>query len=205
MRTKRRSYFALAVVSLLVLTPVSTLACACCADRGYYFSGPRDFEEYSFGEFQRMRFAKTASLYLTEAGLEEDANGIEQPKQNYSLIGSLTNRVLKLSFRAGGNTGVLELPLPAKIWNHAADIHDGKLSAGGGPLLYKEWRLEGDVSGTGIFKAGTSSPAKYTLVLQGRGNSCDNAEDFSNWRVEVRGEKARYAFHGRFTRPVRNR
>lgn len=205
MRNRRLSYFALVIGAALLLTPVSALACACCASPGSYFSGPRNLDEYQFGEFQRMRFAKTASLYLTEAGLEEDANGIDQPKRNYSLTGSLMGKVLKLSFRAGATTGVLELPLPATMWNHSADIHDRKLSPGGGPLLYKEWRMEGDVNGTGIFKAGISSPAKYTLVLQGRGNGCDNAEDFSNWRVEVRGEKARYAFHGKFTRPVQNR
>lgn len=194
---KTKSFFALVIAALLLFTPVSTFACACCSEPGSYFSGTVDFSEHSFGEFQRIRFARPVSLFLNAAGLEENANGIDRPRQHYSMSASLEGKVLKLSFRGGGNTGVLELPLPDKMWNHAVDINDRKLSAGGGPLLYKEWRFEGDVRGTGIFKAGTSSPAKYVLVLQGRGNGCDNAEDFSNWRVEVTGEKAGYAFYGK--------
>jgi hypothetical protein len=75
-----------------------------------------------------------------------------------------------------------------------------------GPSLYKEWRLEGDVKGTGFFKDGTAQPAKYVLVLQGRGNACDNAEDFGYWRLEINGEKARFAFHGKLARstPAKN-
>jgi hypothetical protein len=67
-------------------------------------------------------------------------------------------------------------------------------------LLYKEWRLEGEIKGSGIFKNGMTAPAKYVLVLQGRGNGCDNAEDFGNWRLQVRGEKADYAFYGKLAR-----
>jgi hypothetical protein len=63
----------------------------------------------------------------------------------------------------------------------------------------EEWRLEGEVKGSGIFRSGL--PAKYMLVFQGRGNACDNPEDFRNWRLEVRGEKARYAFYGKLVRP----
>ena len=59
-----------------------------------------------------------------------------------------------MTLRAGTNSRVLELLLPAKMWQHSADIHDGKLSPGG-PLLYKEWRFEGNVTGTGVFKVGT--------------------------------------------------
>jgi len=200
-----RKSFALLIVALLLSTPINALACACCSEPGFYFSGPTDFSEHEFGEFERMRFSRTASLFLTPAGIDEDSHGIDQPKQNYVLTASVKERILKLSFRNGEHSGMLALVLPEKMWNHSADIHDRRIGPGGGPLLYKEWRFEGEVKGTGIFKAGTSSPSKYTLVLQGRGNGCDNAEDFSNWRVEVKGEKARYAFHGKLTRLGSNR
>ena len=191
-------------LALLVLTvcPISALACACCANTGHYGSGPTDLVEYPLSQLKRMRFMKTALLYLSEAGIEEDATGIDQPKESYSIQGSFVGNVWRLTFRSGANTGTLDLPLPSKIWNHSADIHDGKLSGGGGPLLYKEWRLEGDVKGTGIFKNGTSSPAKYLFVLQGRGNACDNSEDFGNWHLEVQGKKARFEFYGRFGKPL---
>ena len=190
------------IAAVLFLSPVTALACACCAEPAHYFSGSTDLDEYPLSQLKRMRFARNASLYLTEAGLEEDSKGIEQPSRNYSVSGSFISNLLKLTLRAGENAGVLELLLPAKMWQHSADIHDGKLTAGGGPLLYKEWRLEGNVSGTGVFKAGTSAAAKYRLVLQGRGNGCDNAEDFTNWRLDVKGEKADYALHGKLAQPV---
>lgn len=203
--TETKTLFIVAIVGLLLLSPITALACACCSEPGDYFSGPTDLDEHPLNQLKRMRFGRTASLYMTAAGLEEDAQGIEQPHENYSITGVFLNKMLKLSFRARGNSGVLELPFPAKIWNHSADIHDNKLSAGGGPLLYKEWRLEGDVTGSGVFKGGIVTPTKYTLVLQGRGNGCDNAEDFTHWRLEVRGEKAGYAFYGRMLKPVPNR
>ena len=202
MKTK---LFLLTIVALLFLSPVNALACACCAEKAHYFSGSTKLDDDSLNQLKRMRFGKTAALYLSAAGIDEDSQGIEQPSGNYSLTSSLAGNGLKLSFRAGTLSGVLDLPLPAKKRIHSADIHDGRLSPGGGPLLYKEWQLEADVTGTGVFKAGTSSPAKYTLVLQGRGNGCDNAEDFSHWRLKVKGEKADFAFYGRLLRPVRNR
>jgi hypothetical protein len=74
-------------------------------------------------------------------------------------------------------------------------------SAGGGPLLYKEWRFEGRVSGTGFFGAGIVAPTRYLLVLQGRGNGCQDAADFTHWRLQVSGRRAHYAFYGELARP----
>jgi hypothetical protein len=197
MRLKRSLAAALAA---LLLSPLTAFACACCSNTGHYFSGTVDLDEHPLSELKRIRFARTAFLFATEAGIEEDAVGIEQPKTSYSLQAAFIGNVWRLTFRSAANSGILELPLPNKMWNHSADIHDGKVSAGGGPLLYKEWRLEGDVKGSGFFKTGTSAPAKYVLVLQGRGNGCDNAEDFGNWRLQVHGEKADYAFYGKLAR-----
>jgi len=201
MRLPRTSIL-LAAIAALLLSPNAALACACCSNTGHYFSGAVDLDDYRLSELNRIRFARTAFLFLTEAGLEEDALGIAQPKQSYSLQGAFVGNVWRLTFRSGANTGILELPLPNKMWNHSADIHDGKLSPGGGPLLYKEWRLEGDLKGNGFFKSGMTAPAKYVLVLQGRGNGCDNAGDFGNWRLQVHGEKADYAFYGKLTRSL---
>ena len=197
--------FSFTIAGILLLSPVTALACACCAEPAHYFSGTTELDEYPLSQLKRMRFARNASLYLTAADFDELSQGIEHASENYVVNGAFVSNVLKLTFRTGTRSGVLELPLPDKMWSHSADIHDGKPSPGGGPLLYKEWRLEGNVTGTGVFKAGTSAPAKYTLVLQGRGNACDNAEDFKTWRLDVKGEKASYAFYGKFGKPVPNR
>ncbi|HEX5888793.1 MAG TPA: hypothetical protein VFY61_08820 [Pyrinomonadaceae bacterium] len=197
MRRPKTTLLLAAIVAVL-LSPINALACACCSNPGHYFSGEVYLDEHPRSELQRIRVARTAYLYSTEAGIEEDSLGIERPNTSYSLTGAFVGNVWRLTFRSGTNTGTLELPLPNKIWNHSVDIHDGKVSPGGGPLLYKEWRLEGDIKGSGFFR--NSTPAKYVLVLQGRGNSCDSAEDFGNWRLQVRGEKADYAFYGKLAR-----
>jgi len=38
------------------------------------------------------------------------------------------------------------------------------------------------------------------LIFQGRGNRCDNAEDFTHWRLEISGKKTSYAFFGELAR-----
>lgn len=203
---KTKTLFLFAIAALLFMFPVNALACACCSESDYYFSGPTDLDEYPLSQLKRMRFDRTANLFFSEAGIEEHSKGIAYVRENYSFSpGSPLNNMWKFSFRSGTNSGMLGLLLPAKLWDHDVDIHDNKVSAGGGPLLYKEWRLEGEVAGTGIFKVGFSAPAKYRLVLQGRGNACDNAEDFTNWRLEVRGEGADYAFYGKLLKPTPQR
>ena len=150
---------------------------------------------------KEMRFGGTAQLYLTEADMEEAIKGLAHRAERYAVSGSLVGGAWKLTFRDGDKSGTLSLPLPAKMSSYAADIHDGRTSGGGGPLLYKEWRFEGPVSGTGLFRDGLVAPARYVLVLQGRGNGCDNSEDFTHWRLKVTGRKADYAFYGEMATP----
>jgi hypothetical protein len=69
-------------------------------------------------------------------------------------------------------------------------------------VLYKEWRFEGEVNATGVFKGGITAQTKYLLVFQGRGNSCDGAEDFTHWQLKITGKKADYAFYGELGAPV---
>jgi hypothetical protein len=190
------------VLASLLFMPSSVWACACCSNTGAYHIGFRKPAAHELSLLKRMRFGGTAYLFLTEAGLEEDAQGLASPAENYSLSGSFVGNVWRLTFREGGKSGALNLPLPAKMLSYAADIHDGQTSGGGGPSLYKEWRFEGQVSGTGFFRAGIVAPTRYFLVLQGRGNGCDNAEDFTHWRLAITGRKADYAFYGELGEPT---
>ena len=202
MKARRWSLLAsMGLVSLLLL-PSHVWACACCANNGHYhisFIKPSTHER---SLMKRMRFGQTARLFLTEADVDLDAKGLAQSAEIYALTGSLVGNVWKLTFRNGNKSGTLTLPLPARMLSYQADIHDGQASGGGGPLLYKEWRFEDQVNGTGVFQAGLTTPAKYFLVLQGRGNACDTAEDFTHWRVAITGKKAKYAFYGELAKPI---
>jgi hypothetical protein len=201
MRARRRILFPLVLLACLLLLPSRVRACACCSNTGDYQIGLGKPSAYELSLLQQVRFGGLAHLFLTEADMEETARGLAHPAESYALIGSLVGNAWKLSFRDGDKYGTLSLPLPAKMSSYTADIRDGRTSAGGGPLLYKEWRFEGRVSGTGFFRAGILAPTSYFLVLQGRGNGCQSAEDFTHWHLKINGRKADYAFYGELARP----
>jgi len=201
MRGRRRALFSLAVLAGLLSLPARAWACACCSNEGDYYVSSGKPSEYELSIVRQIRFGQTARLYLTEADAEETAKGLAHRVESYALGGSLVGGVWRLAFRDGNKTGTLSLPLPARMTGYTADIHDGQTSPGGGPLLYKEWRFEGQVNGTGFFRAGIVGPTKYLLVLQGRGNGCQDAGDFKHWRLQISGRKAEYAFYGELADP----
>ena len=182
-------------VAVFLLPIINAHGCACCTDPGEYsLRTNTPVADNERAQLAGMKFAPTAQLYLTDAG-EDGVKGLGSISQENTVSMVLEPKQWRLTFRAAdGQSGVLTLPVPAKMTAFAADIHDGE--EGTAPRLYKEWRFEGIATGNGIFQAGFSAPARYTLVFQGRGNRCDNGEDFTHWRLEMAGKKAGYAFFG---------
>jgi hypothetical protein len=184
------------VLTNLCLMTLPVSACACCSDEGEYRLGFSRPTEYQLSQLQEIRFGKTAHLIETQANVDDEIKAPSHPAESYAVSGSFNGNIWKLVLRDSGASGALTLPLPVKMWSYAVDTHDGQKSPGGGPMLYKEWRFEGSVTGTGFFKKGIIAPTKYFLVLQGRGNRCEEAGSFTHWRLEIIGRKARYAFYG---------
>ncbi len=179
--------------ALLLLSSSSAPACACCSDEGEYRLVTDAPSEYQLGQIQSLQFAATAQRFTTDADEPENI-GLAAVSNEYGLLVTVEPKRWRFTFRTeDGKTGVLTLPSPAKVTTLAADIHDGQKSGGGGPLLYKEWRFEGRATGEGIFQ---ESSVHYILIFQGRGNRCDNAEDFKHWRLELSGKKTACAFYG---------
>ena len=48
-----------------------------------------------------------------------------------------------------------------------------------------------------VVQAQVMSLSSRAWLKQGHGNNCTNAEDFTNWRLDVTGAKADYAFFGK--------
>lgn len=189
------------VLSLLCLLsfPADILACACCAEPGTYRIETGKPDQYKLGLLDEMKFDKTATLYTDARGFE-DLKGLAVPSEladadEFDLVASFIAKTWKFTLKSkDGKSGTLTLPIPTQMVSFAVDIHDG---AEGDPSLYKEFRFKGNVStGTGLLKAGIVKPTTYFLVFQGRGNNCDNASDFTHWRLEISGRKADYAFYG---------
>lgn len=192
----KKSLLALFSVVIVLAASTASLACACCAERGTYQVSSMIADTYHLDLLKDMHFGSSTQLYMTASG-EDDIKGIAGGGDgDMSIVDAYTNNTWKLNFQtAGGNAGTLLLPRPSKLTTRKIDLHDTKE---GDPILYKEFVLEGTVvSGSGIFKGGIVRPTKYTLVFQGRGNMCDNAKDFTDWRLRVTGPKADFAFFGK--------
>jgi hypothetical protein len=191
---------------------IDAFACACCSEPGEYHISTDKPDKYNVDLLSEMKFDEASYLFMNEAGFDV-IKGLDSIAKSYesdswvaapdyfSLTNSFAAKTWKFNFKTkDGKNGSLTLPMPLQMLRFKADIHDGKSSGGGGPLLYKEWRFKGSVqSGSGFFQAGIVKPTTYFLVLQGRGNSCDNAEDFTAWRLEIDGRKAQYAFFGKLS------
>ncbi len=206
---KKVSFFLAALFVSVLLLPVNALACACCAEGGEYSIRTSKPSDYELGLLNEMKFDNAAFLYMTEAGFDM-IKGLDSIQKDYEsdswtadsrgfdLTNTFAAKTWKFNFKTPtGKSGTLTFPLPAQMVTFKVDIHDGKTVGAGGPLLYKEWRFKGNLqSGNGFFQAGIVRPTTYFLVLQGRGNGCDNAEDFTSWLLEINGRKANYRFFG---------
>ena len=205
----RRTVISLfSLVAFLLSLPNFVLACACCAEPGLYSIRTAKPSTYELGIIKEIEFDRVSKLYLTEAAFEM-IKGLEDIKLEsetsefiksggaFNLVNSFTGKQWKFDIRsAGGKRGVLSLPMPSQMVIFKVDIHEED-ERPNGPNLYKEFRFKGNVSGgTGIFRSTMARPTTYLLVFQGRGNGCDNASDFTHWRLEINGPRAQYAFFG---------
>lgn len=188
------------VVLTVLAAPPAALACACCAERGAWFQAVERLGTHERAELNRVRLGREAQLYLTAAG-SDGVKGITRPVARYTVARSARAGRWTLAFRdARGRAGTLSFAVPPRGESFGADPRDGRTHPGGGPLLYKEWRLSGMASATGIFSPRRA--LRFRLVLQGRGNVCLAAEQFRHWRLEVTGPGARYAFYGTLRPPA---
>lgn len=193
---------------LFVGATTSVVACACCAESGTYMINTGRPDSYELGILKEIRFGDAAELYMTEAGfdmikglapLEKEYNAPNATQDNWQLAlkSGFAGKGWRFSITSkGGKSGTLILPMPAQMLSFKVDIHDNT-DKGLGPVLYKEFRFKGPIaSGTGIFSADLDRSATYFLVFQGRGNGCDNASDYTHWRLEITGKRSSYAFFG---------
>jgi hypothetical protein len=181
--------------------PAAVFACACCAEPGEWYEGTAKIESYEIEELRQVEFGKTASTYLNAAGFDV-VKGLPAQYESFSLLTSLSPRLsLTLTFKGERKeTGSLVLALPRVATSFGADLHDAP-EGSAGPILYKEWRFEGMVSGTGFFRKGMARGTKFQLILQGRGNNCLSSSDFKNWRLNIEGPRASYSFYGDLVNP----
>ncbi|HKQ52057.1 MAG TPA: hypothetical protein VJT74_06800 [Pyrinomonadaceae bacterium] len=191
-----------AAVLLLMAAPAPraawarTLFCACCAEPGEWYEHTGKLESYEVTELRDVKFDAVAKLYTTAAGFE-GMKGLPAQYESFQLSDTFGRALnLTLTFKGERNeTGSLVLRLPQVATSFGADLHDYP-EGSAGPILYKEWRFSGSARGSGMFRRSVVPGTKFRLVLQGRGNNCLSSTDFKNWRLDITGPRADYAFYG---------
>lgn len=185
---------------------VKGFACACCADAGTYSILTKKPDSYLLGVFKEMKFAKDATLFTSDAGVEPiNVKGLPKDYNDDNYQAGFDNLNLEGGFLAQkwtlkftdykGRNGSLILPLPTQMLKFAVDLEPQKNTPN--TTLYKEFRFQGIAKGTGFLQPSITSNTKYFLVFRGKGNACDNAQDFNYWRLEITGTKANYGFWGK--------
>lgn len=170
-------------------------ACACCSERGQRFVGTAEVADYQWSEVERVRFAPEAQLYVGAADVSV-VTGIANAESSYTLAVKRDGRAVTLEFAgAAGGKGSLSLTLPDKAAFYEIDTRD-EPDNGLGPAIYKEWKFTAEPKGTGDFAAATGTGQNLTLILQGRGNNCVTAEDFTHWTLVMEGTKGGYMLFG---------
>jgi hypothetical protein len=181
-------------VAAFFIFPLQNFAnyCACCAERGEYSIRTKKPSDYEIGELKRLQISET-NLF-TNGGYPDNIKGITPVTDIFTGNFLWQNSGWKFDFKNDKNgTGILNLMKAPTMVDFRTDTYNE-----GEPILYKELRFKSKVSGgTGIFKRGIAPATDYLLVLQGKGNNCLNAEDFTHWRLEITGKKADYAFFGK--------
>jgi hypothetical protein len=202
MNRSRISTFSLIILSLVILPtalgkankalPIaSPVMCACCADDGEWYERAERITADMRKEINRVKFSEATN----------GMSGVEDAPFSdgkFELIRSNDTRWQLKYTGSQGKSGSLSLPIPLRLMNFGADVHDGQQGGGGGPLLYKEWRFDGSATGTGAFKLWRNS--KFRLVLQGRGNHCTQAEDFKHWNLSVNQGSTSLSVYGSVVR-----
>jgi len=175
------------------------LGCACCTNEGQRNVATVALDSGKRQEIESLRFAEMATVFTGEGDVD-GIEGIATPSPTYRLSAKWVDDRLVLSFRDGsGHTGTLSLARPGTMSVFEVDPRDHP-DKGQGPRPYKERELSAAAAGSGVFAPGIGPRETLTLILQGSGNSCTSAIDFSHWTLVIQGLKANYTLFGNLVR-----
>jgi hypothetical protein len=176
-------------------TLVKPTVCACCTEEGERYERTDKVDSAQLVQLDRVRFSPNATTYTTPVDESELS-------ASYSLSQSRKGRRWELRFKDDkGKTGTLAFTIPVTYTAFGVDLREQSENAGLGPLLYKELRLTGAAQVSGVLKQGINGPARFELILQGRGRACTEAEDFKNWRLQITGARGSHIFYGSLGKP----
>jgi len=183
-----------AALATLWLTADAALACACCSNRAARHVGIEALSEHQRGEIEQMIFAEDA---FVADGAADHPIDIQDFGSALQVAVTRTRTEMMFVFSGGsGRTAALTLAIPDTISIFEVDPRGGTEDTGLGPVLYKEWQLTADASGTGLFEPLVGTGQKLTLVLHGRGRGCTDATHFTDWTLLIHGPAGNFTLYG---------
>jgi hypothetical protein len=179
----------------------AALACACCSERAARYVAIEKLAASRLGEIERMDFAGDAFIAETAA---DPVIASQDFGSKLELAVTRTEKAMTFSFRdPQGRAAALTLAIPGVISIFEVDPRGDTKDEGLGPVLYKEWQLTANASGTGVFRPLVGAGQKLTLILHGRGRGCTEASHFTDWTLQVQGPSGNLALYGALTSSLR--
>lgn len=172
-------------------------ACACCASTGQRHVATGPISEYEAGELRRIGFAN-AELFTGE-GEAGDVRGLAATASSYELELTRSGATWTFTFKDKGTiAGTLSFQ-PDKLAKFEVDTRAEPASETGTVTLYKEWKQTAPLTATGMFKLQKGS--LLSLILQGRGNGCTSADDFTHFALVAQSDGISFHFFGDLAKP----
>lgn len=180
------------LLSVLAFLNTSEMAhaCACCAVPGERFDRFEILAEDHIEGLNSLRFDSSAHVF-TIAINYPDVVGIRTDDSPVSMEIQKDQKAWNFVFHnPAGQQGELNFSFPKNFTSIGIDTRDPEIPehTGGGPSLYREWRLTTKSKGNGIIQDSVDGVQTVTLVLQGRGNSC--GIDVNGWSLQFAGTKS---------------
>lgn len=194
----RRAANLLAIAALVLTAPTDASACACCANTAQRSVSTAKASEYDAAQLARIAFDGNAELFTGEAE-PADIRGLSATSSDYAMDVARDADRWIFTFKAKDKIAGTLAFAPDKLAKFEVDTRLADPPAGSMISLYKEWKQTAPVIGTGMFKLPAGS--SLSLILQGGGNSCTGAEDFTRWSLVAQGDGFSFHFFGNLAKP----
>jgi len=186
---------ALSSLALFIAAQTPAFACACCSNRAARYVEVEKLSPHRMAVVDQMTFGKSADILISEA--DGDRSIVDSKSTSFDLTFNRRPDRMVFTLRDRQNeTSTLTLTLPKTISIFEVDPRGDEKDEGLGPNLYKEWKLTGDVSGTGAFRRAAGKGQKLTLIVHGRGRGCTDADHFTDWTLLLHGPVGKATLYG---------
>jgi hypothetical protein len=190
-----------ALVTLWLATDTA-LACACCTNRAGRYVEVEKLGDQRLDTIAQMTFAEQA---FVGQGAADHPIDLQDFGPDLQLAVTQTKTEIVFAFRGDASrASEVTFTFPYSISIFEVDPRGSEPDAGLGPAFYKEWQLTGTAKATGVLRPLLENgDQKATLIVHGRGRSCTEASEFTDWTLMLRGPAGKLTLYGALSSATR--